>query len=140
MSEATVPILAFLPLRWAAIPTSKRHELAQLAKTRSVFVLETPEPVDAGARECWELLPGAPDLLICRPRVARSAEVADPGVQTRMLKALLHWLDIDDFVTWHYAQSLLIHDRSLEPGPREKTKRAKIALAPPAAAEPSGAA
>jgi hypothetical protein len=126
MSETAVPIIAFLPRRWAAMPTLAKRELAQLAKTRSVFALETAEPIHhRGERECWELLPGAPDLLVCRPRVARRTEVGDPGVQTRMAKALLCWLDIDDFVAWLYspsalacarslAPSLLIHDRSFE--------------------------
>ncbi len=139
MNEALVPIVAFAPLRWSAMPASAKRDLAQLAKTRSVFVLETPEPIERGERECWELLPGAPDLLVCRPRVARAAEVSDQRVQTRMAKALLHWLDIGEFVAWLYtpselarakslAPSLVIHDRSFD-GAASKHTHAATSIA-----------
>jgi hypothetical protein len=126
MSQQPVPILAFAPLRWAAMPAPSRRVLAQLAKTRSVFVLETPEPVESGKREFWELSCGAEDLLVCRPRIAGSPDRVTPETQMRMAQALKRWLDIDDFVAWLYAPStlpvvqalspsLVIHDRSFEP-------------------------
>jgi len=125
-----VPIIAFAPLRWAALPAPSQRVLAQLAKTRSVFVLEAPEPIEDGEREFWELRSGAQDLLVCRPRVATPAAFEKPETKARMARALLQWLDIDAFVAWLYAPadldvvrplspSLVIHDRSLEP-PRRR--------------------
>jgi len=126
MSQTPIPIIAFAPLRWTAMPAPSKRVLAQLAKTRSVFVLETPEVIDEGEREFWELSCGARDLLVCRPRVARPDAAAEPETPARMAQALLRWLDIDSFVAWVYAPpalasarrlaaSLVIHDRSLDP-------------------------
>ena len=131
MSQPPVPILAFAPLRWTAMPEASRNVLGQLAKTRAVFVLEAAEPLGKkGARESWELSCGAPDLLVCRPRVADRLGLATAEKRARMAQAFLHWLDIDAFVAWLYAPadvdvvrplspSLVIHDRSLEP-PRRR--------------------
>jgi hypothetical protein len=125
MTQQPVPIVAFAPRRWAAMPGASQRALAQLAKGRSVFVLETPEPIEVGDREFWELSCDPSGLLVCRPRVAHLEDLPKPRT-ARMAQALLHWLDVDDFVAWVYSESsaacaralapsLVIHDRSLEP-------------------------
>jgi hypothetical protein len=129
MSQPPAPIVAFAPLPWTEMPVAARGVLARLAKSRPVFVLEAAaEPLAKGGRESWELSCGAPDLLVCRPRVANPSAVATSEKRSRMAQAFLHWLDIDAFVAWLYAPadvdvvrtlspSLVIHDRSLESAP-----------------------
>lgn len=122
--QTPTPIVVFAGLRWESLPETSARALTRLAKDRSVFFLEAPEAVDSGDREFWELNCGAPDLLVCRPRVA-DLDDAGPDGSTRMARALLGWLDIDEFVAWIYSPaifdavvslspSLVIHDRSLE--------------------------
>jgi len=122
--QTPVPIIAFSGMRWDSLPAPSKRVLSQLAKTRSVFFLERPESVEVGDPEFWELKCGAPDLLVCRPRIANLRSV-QPATSTRMARALLGWLDIDEFVAWIYSRSefawagslspsLVIHDRSLE--------------------------
>ena len=150
-AQAPIPILAFAPQRWAAMPPASQSALAQLGKTRSIFVVEPPEPVARGGREFWELNSGAGDLLVCRPRVATSHEAAAPAAPLRMARALLHWLDIQAFVAWLYAPatppavqtlapSLVIHDRSLEPARPRATASVAMASKALAADGVSGAA
>ena len=122
--QAPTPIIVFAGIRWVSLPALSERALVRLAKDRSVFFLESPKAVEVGEREFWELNCGAPDLLVCRPRIA-GLEDADPHASTRMARALLGWLDIDEFVAWIYSAavfdavvslspSLVIHDRSLE--------------------------
>ena len=151
MSRTPLPILAFAPLRWTSLPGPSRRVLAQLARTRSVLVLETPEAIDErDERQFWELSCAESDLIVCRPRVANPSEFANSATTVRMVRALLAWLDIDAFVAWHYAPSalafvrvlspsLVIHDRSFDALiPSVRAERAANAAAALAEAEAAG--
>jgi UDP-galactopyranose mutase len=122
--QTPAPIVAFSNLRWESLPARSQRVLSKLAKTRSVFFLEEPEQVETGDREFWELKCGAPDVLVCRPRIAADAD-PEPATCARMAQALLRWLDIDEFVAWLYSPvdtawaqalspALVVHDKSVD--------------------------
>jgi len=147
-----IPILVFAPRRWRSIPEPSRRVLARLALCRPVFVLEDDAPADpASGREFWELERVESDVVVCRPRAIRSLGPMRIAARLRRTRALMHWLDVGEFVAWLYepsalgwvrvlAPSLVIRDRSLEAW-RPATKRAWAARAAAAfaAAEEAGA-
>lgn len=80
-----------------------RELFTALAKEREVLFVEEPAAAEPGVPDSWEIQFPAPHLLVSRPVLrtpSRGFEKAPLGRVTAMLRQLLRWQDIEDFVAW----------------------------------------
>jgi hypothetical protein len=80
-----------------------RELFTALAKEREVVFVEAPIPADFGVPDSWEIQFAAPRLLVCRPVVQATGagyEKAPPARVASMIRKLLRWQGVEDYLVW----------------------------------------
>lgn len=97
---------AILALSRARFDDASRHArdlFTALAKEREVIFVEEPAAAEPGVPDSWEIQFPAAHLLVCRPVLRTTSRGFDKAPVSRvaaMLRQLLRWQDVEEFVAW----------------------------------------
>jgi hypothetical protein len=131
MDYGPLPIVFFSKERWDS--GGRSCELStRFAGERSVVLLERPSAAEPGVPDSWDLVFPMRQLLVGRPVLTHGSSAAAqrlPG----MIRQLMRWQDIGDWIAWLDAPSFFPLARGLAP------RLVAYDCAAPAALLPAGA-
>jgi len=114
MDDGRLPIVFFSKERWDSGGRS-RELSTRFAGERPVVLVERPAPAEPGVPDSWDLVFPMRQLPVGRPVLTRSSAAAAPGRLPGMIRQLMRWQDIGDWIAWLDAPSFLPLARGLAP-------------------------
>jgi hypothetical protein len=114
MENGRLPIVFFSKQRWDSGGRS-RELSTRFASERPVVLLERPSAAEPGVPDSWDLVFPMRQLLVGRPVLTRSSAAAAPHLLLGMIRQLMRWQDIGEWIAWLDAPSFLPLARGLAP-------------------------
>ena len=128
MERGRLPIVLFFSReRWDS--SGRARELCiRFAKERPVILLERPAPAEPGVPDSWDLEFPMRQLLVGRPVLTQSSAAAAPTRLPAMIRQLLRWQDVGEWIAWldtpasfplarRLAPRLVVYDRARPAAP-----------------------
>ena len=128
MERGRLPIVFFFSReRWDS--RGRARELSvRFAKERPVILLERPAPAEPGVPDSWDLEFPTRQLLVGRPVLTQSSAAAAPSRLPAMVRQLLRWQDVGEWIAWldtpasfplarSLAPRLVVYDRTARAAP-----------------------
>jgi hypothetical protein len=114
MEREGLPIVIFSEQRWDA--GGRAWELStRFAKERPVVLLEQPARAEPGVPDSWDLEFPMRQLLVGRPVLTRASAAAVSARLPAMVRQLLRWQEIDQWIAWLDAPGAFTLARGLAP-------------------------
>jgi hypothetical protein len=114
METEGLPVVIFSRQRWDA--GGRAFQLStRFAKERLVVLLEQPANAEPGVPDSWDLEFPMRQLLVGRPLLTRATAAAVSDRLPAMVRQLLRWQDVGEWIAWLDAPSAFTLARELAP-------------------------
>lgn len=114
MEKEELPIVIFSRQPWDS--GGRARELStRFAKQRPVVLLEPPAPAEPGVPDSWDLEFPMRQLLVGRPVLTRASAAAVSDRLPAMVRQLLRWQDIGEWIAWLDTPAAFTLARDLAP-------------------------